>query len=62
MPDLGKYAVEVLAAYGVSLGLLAALVAWTLIQGARMREALRKFEADRQAAAERDNAPKDAAE
>ena len=29
MPDLGTYTTEVLLAYGVSLGLLAALVAWT---------------------------------
>jgi len=50
MPDLGKYAVEVLSAYGVSIGLLALLVLWTLSQGAKARKALRDFEAMRNAA------------
>lgn len=40
MVDLGKYAGTVLAAYGVTLLLLAALVALTLWQGARTRRAL----------------------
>ena len=35
MPDLGKYAVEVLSAYGVTLVLLAGLVVLTLWRGAR---------------------------
>ncbi len=47
MPDLGKYAFEVLSAYGVSLTLLALLVAWTLYQGAKAKEALRLFEEQR---------------
>ncbi|MDJ0858027.1 MAG: heme exporter protein CcmD [Dinoroseobacter sp.] len=44
MPDLGKYAVEVLSAYGVSLAFLVLLVAWTLYQGAKAKEALRSYE------------------
>ena len=40
MPDLGKYAGTVLGAYGAALGLLVALVALTLWQGARMKRAL----------------------
>ncbi len=47
MPDLGKYAVEVLSAYGVSLTILGLLVVWTLYQGAKAKEALRLYEADR---------------
>lgn len=44
MPDLGKYAVTVLSAYGAALGLLLALVAVTLWQGARMKRALDEVE------------------
>ena len=44
MPDLGKYAVTVLSAYGAALALLAALVALTLWQGARMKRALDEIE------------------
>lgn len=40
MPDLGKYAGTVLSAYGAAILLLAALVALTLWQGARMKRAL----------------------
>ncbi|PKP73376.1 MAG: heme exporter protein CcmD [Alphaproteobacteria bacterium HGW-Alphaproteobacteria-6] len=40
MVELGKYAGVVLAAYGVSLLLLAGLVGLTLWQGARTRRAL----------------------
>jgi heme exporter protein D len=61
MPDLGKYAFEVLTAYAVSLTLLGALVVWTLGQSARMRKALRDYEEQR-AAATRDVTTKDAAE
>ena len=46
MPDLGKYAVEVLSAYGVSLGLLALLLGVTLMRGRRARAALREAEQD----------------
>ena len=38
--DLGKYAVTVLSAYGVTLVLIGGLVALTLWQGRRVRAAL----------------------
>ncbi|MCL4189851.1 MAG: heme exporter protein CcmD [Rhodobacteraceae bacterium] len=44
MPALGKYAVWVLSAYGVSLVLIGALVGLTLWQGARVRRALSEVE------------------
>lgn len=44
MPDLGKYAFEVLAAYGASLGLLAVLIIVSLRRGARVLADLRKVE------------------
>lgn len=44
MPDLGKYAVSVLAAYGTSLILLAGIVWISLWRGARVRDALRAVE------------------
>lgn len=47
MPDLGKYAVEVIASYLVSLGAMAALVAYFLMRGARMRRQLEEVEARR---------------
>jgi len=47
MPDLGKYAVWVLSAYGVSLILLAGLVAVTLWTGRRVRAELDAVEAER---------------
>ena len=37
MPDLGKYAVTVLSAYGASFLLLVGLVAWSLWQAARVK-------------------------
>ena len=37
MPDLGKYAVTVLSAYGASIVLLVALVGLTLRRGRRVR-------------------------
>nr|WP_156874987.1 heme exporter protein CcmD [Sulfitobacter alexandrii] len=40
MPDLGKYAVEVLSAYAVSLLLLLVLVLWTLRRGRAARATL----------------------
>lgn len=40
IPDLGKYAVEVLSAYAVSLALLAVLVWLTLLRGKAARAAL----------------------
>ncbi len=49
MPDLGKYAVEVMSSYLVSIGLIVALVAVSLRQSRRTREALRQVESERQA-------------
>jgi heme exporter protein D len=45
MPDLGKYAVEVISAYAVSLVLLAALIGLTLRRGRAARAALAEAEA-----------------
>jgi len=45
MPDLGKYAFAVLVSYGVSLSVIAGLVALSLGQAARMRRALAEVEA-----------------
>ncbi len=44
MPELGKYAAEVLSAYGASLLLLAGLLVVTLRRGQRARAALRQIE------------------
>ncbi|MEA5161882.1 heme exporter protein CcmD [Cereibacter johrii] len=44
IPDLGKYAVSVLTAYGASIALLAGLVALSLWRGARVRRMLREVE------------------
>jgi heme exporter protein D len=49
MPDLGKYAFTVLAAYGVSLGLLAGIVGLSLAQARRMKRRLKAAEARRDA-------------
>ena len=46
MPDLGKYATEVLSAYGASLALLAVLLVITLSRGAAARAALKEAEAE----------------
>jgi heme exporter protein D len=40
MPELGTYAGAVLGAYGVTLALLAALIALSLLRAARVRRAL----------------------
>jgi len=45
MPDLGKYAVTVLSAYGASFLLLVGLVAWSLWQAARVKRVLDEAEA-----------------
>ena len=47
MPDLGKYGATVLGAYGLSLGLIVALVVWVLWRGNRVRVALARAEARR---------------
>ena len=44
MPDLGKYALWVLASYGISLALLAALVAVSVLQARRVLAELRRME------------------
>lgn len=48
MPDLGKYAVEVLAAYGVSITLLIAIVALSMCRYAKVRAQLDEVEARRE--------------
>lgn len=49
MPELGKYAAEVLAAYGVTGVLLAGLVALTVLKSRRVAQALREVEDRREA-------------
>jgi heme exporter protein D len=44
IPELGKYAAEVLAAYAASLVMLAALVLLTLRKGRRARAELARIE------------------
>jgi heme exporter protein D len=45
MPELGRYALTVLAAYGVTIALLAGLVAVSLWRAARIRRRLAILEA-----------------
>ena len=45
MPDLGAYAVEVLSAYAVSLGLLVALVVLSVIRSRQVKRRLAEAEA-----------------
>lgn len=47
MPDLGKYAADVLAAYGVTFALLAVLIWRSLAQSARAKRRLSEAEARR---------------
>ena len=44
MPELGKYATEVLSAYGITLVLMLGLLVQTLRRGAKARTALRQAE------------------
>lgn len=44
LPDLGKYALPVLSSYAAAIVLIALLVGWSLIRGARVRRALREVE------------------
>ncbi len=44
MPELGKYAYEVMSAYAASLVLLSVLVLWTLGSSKRARETLAQAE------------------
>ena len=45
MPELGKYAGAVMGSYAASIGLIVALVVWSLWRAARMRRALAEVEA-----------------
>lgn len=45
MPDLGRYATEVLLAYGASLGLIGALVLWVWARSRRVKRDLAALEA-----------------
>jgi heme exporter protein D len=45
MPDLDRYAGTVLGAYGVTLAVLALLVAWSWWRSVRVRRALAEAEA-----------------
>jgi heme exporter protein D len=45
MPDLGRYAFEVLTAYGVSIALLVGIVALSLAKSARVKRDLDAAEA-----------------
>ena len=47
MPELGKYAVEVLSSYAVSLGLLLLLIVVSLRASRRAKEMLDAVEKDR---------------
>lgn len=47
MPDLGKYAAEVLMAYGISLVLILGLIWWSLRSAARVEKELSETEARR---------------
>jgi heme exporter protein CcmD len=44
MPDLGTYATEVLLAYAVSLGLIAALILWSWTRSRRVKRDLAALE------------------
>lgn len=45
MPDLGRYATEVLLAYGVSLALIGALILWVWARSRRAKRDLATLEA-----------------
>ncbi|KEJ95617.1 heme exporter protein CcmD [Pseudosulfitobacter pseudonitzschiae] len=45
MPELGKYAVAVLSAYGATAVLLIVLVTATLLRGRRVRDEMQRTEA-----------------
>ncbi len=44
IPDLGRYAGTVVAAYGISLALLAGLVGLSVLRNVRVRRALARME------------------
>ncbi len=45
IPELGKYAGAVLGSYAASIGLIVALVVWSLWQSAKVRRTLAEVEA-----------------
>ncbi|MFT5796300.1 MAG: heme exporter protein D [Candidatus Azotimanducaceae bacterium] len=45
LPDLGKYAVTVLSAYGASIVLLVGLVLMSVAKGRRVRKLMQEVEA-----------------
>ena len=47
MPDLGKYALAVLSAYGISLSILLVLIWQSLARSSKVKKALEDFEAKR---------------
>jgi len=49
MPELGKYAGAVLGAWGITLALLAALIAFTWVQSRKAKRLLDAIEARRKA-------------
>jgi heme exporter protein D len=51
MPDLGQYAVYVLASYAVSLGLLAVIILASIFQARRIRARLEEVESRKDRAA-----------
>lgn len=50
MPELGEYAVEVLAAWGASLALLAVLIALSWRRARKVKAALERIEGTRDGA------------
>lgn len=48
IPELGRHALPVLAAYAVAIALIGGLVAASLARGARVRRALERAEAARE--------------
>ena len=44
MPDLGDYAFEILMSYGISIGLLLAIIGLSYVQSRRAKAALEEVE------------------
>ena len=49
MPDLGKYAVQILSSYAATMVLMGGLVLWSFWRAARVKRALAEAEARRDA-------------
>ena len=47
MPELGKYATEVMSAYGISLVLIVAIIAQSWLRAGKVKKALEEAEARR---------------